>query len=284
RGGGRAEVFAPHMHADALAHLRLITDLRHAIERDEFFLLYQPIVDLDSGALTGVEALVRWRHPERGIVPPAAFISIAEETGLVVPIGLWVLEQACRQGELWRSQDSVHPVMVSVNLSARQLREYNLVRDVAAVLHETAFPPHLLTLEVTESTLVEGSERVIGRLTDLKRLGIRLSLDDFGTGYSSLSYLQNLPIDALKIDKSFVDRLGAAEEATTLVETVVAMSRALHLSTVAEGIEDAQQADRLRSLGCALGQGYFFARPLPAAEITPLVGQRFSVRQASLVG
>jgi diguanylate cyclase (GGDEF)-like protein/PAS domain S-box-containing protein len=269
-GGGRAEHFEPGLHAAALERLALATDLRRAIEREEFEVYYQPIIDLKTDRLCGVEALVRWHHPERGILTPLMFIPLAEETGLIGPLGMWVLRAGCRQAREWQrlQPQGETPLNLSVNLSARQVQDARLVDEVAHVLEETGLDPATLTLEITEGLLLQDAHGIMERLHALKALGIILALDDFGTGYSSLSYLQRFPIDVLKIDKSFVDRIAEGAEAAALVRTIVALSESLQLRTVAEGIEQHGQAEHLRLLGCDRGQGYFFARPLPADQLT----------------
>ena len=269
-GGARAERFEPGLHAAALERLALATDLRRAIEREEFEVHYQPIIDLKTGGLCGVEALVRWRHPERGLLPPLMFISLAEETGLIGALGLWVLRASCRQVRAWQSlqRRGDPPLNLSVNVSARQVQDPRLVEQVSQVLAETGLDPASLTLEITEGLLLQDAQAVMERLHALKALGLVLALDDFGTGYSSLSYLQRFPIDVLKIDKSFIDRLADGAEAAALVRTIVELGESLRLRTVAEGIEQDDQAEHLRMLGCDRGQGYLFARPLPADQLS----------------
>ncbi|GAC1316694.1 MAG: EAL domain-containing protein [Chloroflexota bacterium] len=272
-GGSRAELFEPGLHAAALERLALATDLRRALDRDEIEVHYQPIMHLDSETIRGVEALVRWRHPERGMISPATFIPMAEETGLINPLGMYVLRTACAQAQAWQNTQapSELPLNVSVNLSTRQVQEPSLCEQVRGVLEETGLAPSSLTLEITEGLLLNDSETILERLRELKSLGVNLALDDFGTGYSSLSYLQRFPIDVLKIDKSFVDRVSTGAEAAALVRAIVAMSDSLHLITVAEGIEDRDQANRLRVFGCDRGQGFLFSRPVPAARLTELL-------------
>jgi len=249
--------------------LELEVDLRHAVARDELVLHYQPVLDLQTGHVTGAEALARWNHPRHGLLPPAEFIGIAEDTGLIVPIGRWVLEEACRRGRTWHDQGAGHaPLTMSVNLSPLQLQRAELPAEVAAVLALTGFDPHRLVLEITETALMEQVEAVIPRLHALKALGIRLAIDDFGTGYSSLSYLRDFPVDALKIDRSFVDGLARDHENTVLVHAIIELGRTLGLQTVAEGIEHEAQVPQLRSWGCELGQGFHFAKPLTAPDFT----------------
>lgn len=270
-GKGRYAVFEPAMHAALLRRLELKADLQQALAREEFTLRYQPTVALDTGEIVGAEALLRWAHPRRGLVPPAEFIPLAEETGLIVPLGRWVLQQACRQAAAWPAA-----LTVSVNLSARQLKHESLVDDVAAALHDSGLAPQRLILEITESDLIEESalDACLERLLALKRLGVRLAIDDFGTGYSSLSYLRRLPVDILKIDKSFVDGLARGPQGVAVVRSVVDLGRNLGLAVVAEGVEDAGQRTVLASLGCELAQGYYFARPVDRTTLATLLAAR----------
>ena len=265
RGRSRTEVFGNSMRAELLERVELEHELRLAILRDEFRLHYQPTMSLSSGRVLLVEALVRWEHPVRGLVPPDQFIPVAEDTRLIVPIGGWVLRQACRDLAAWRLE---HPELaglhVSVNLSACQFADDDLVSSVAAALEETGLPPDALWLEITESVVMDGVEKTVETLAALKALGVHLSIDDFGTGYSSLSYLKRFPIDVLKIDRSFVDGFGTDPEDEAIVTAVVRLAQALGLETVAEGIENPRQLVGLSELGCDAGQGYFFSRPLSA--------------------
>jgi diguanylate cyclase (GGDEF)-like protein len=263
RGKGRHVAFEPDMHAAILRRLELEADLRRALEREEFLVNYQPLMDLRSGRLTGVEALVRWQHPQRGLISPVEFVPIAEETGLIVPLGRWVLQQACRDVRQWQVRlPERAPRTVSVNLSARQLQEPGLVQDVAAALRDSGLAPQSLQLEITESVLMHDAAAAVGWLQELKTLGVQLAIDDFGTGYSSLSYLRQFPVDTLKIDKSFVDGVDREAERATLASAIIDLGRTLGLKTVAEGIEQPTQLAELTSLGCDVGQGYHFARPL----------------------
>ena len=274
RGRGQHAAYAPAMHAAAVERVTLEAALRQGLEREELRLAYQPIVDLATGQLCGVEALVRWQHPTRGLVSPAEFIPLAEDTGLILPLGRWVLEAACRQGADWhaRRQGAGHPPLtVTVNVSGRQLRSAALVDEVAAVLAATGFPAEQLVLELTETMVVEHPEDALARLTALKALGVRLAIDDFGTGYSSLGYLQQFPIDVLKIDKRFVDGVADGGQSAALAAAIVALGRALALRTVAEGVEHAAQATALAAMGCAYGQGYHFAHPLPPERLEALL-------------
>jgi diguanylate cyclase (GGDEF)-like protein/PAS domain S-box-containing protein len=263
-GKARYEFFRPFMHARAVERFEVQADLEVALVRHEFVVHYQPIVDFETGKALSVEALVRWNHPTRGLLGPLEFIHIAEDTGVIVPLGLWVLGQACRQTVAWRAE---HPeasdLRVSVNLSTRQLLEPDLVARVRQILEESELEPAALTLELTEGSLMQKIEETVTKLRALKELGVRLAIDDFGTGSSSLGYLQRFPIDILKIDKSFVDGIATLDsEDPALVRAIVEMAKTLRLETVAEGIEETEQLDELRSAGCRSGQGYLFARPL----------------------
>lgn len=260
RGKARYEAFTPAMYAAVLQRLQLETDLRRAIERNEFRLVYQPVNDLSTGGISGVEALLRWDHPEKGTISPAEFIPLAEETGLILPIDKWALREACRQAQAWQAE---YPgLVVSVNLSARQFQEPFLADQVAKVLQETELDPRCLQLEITETILMQDAEMTQDTLRSLKDLGIQLAMDDFGTGYSSLSYLKRFPIDILKIDRSFVGGLCSNPEDNALVRTVILLAKALNLTVTGEGIETAEQMDQLRTMGCDKGQGFYFAMPL----------------------
>jgi len=267
RGKGRWEVFESEMNAEAMRRLEWETDLRQAIDRDELFLLYQPLVDLTSGRLTGVEALVRWRHPRRGVVMPDQFIPLAEETGLIIGLGTWVLEEACRQGQQWL-EDGLPPLHVAVNISAEQFQKGGLPAQILEILIATGLPADRLTLEMTESVVMKEAEATMEIMGEIDGLGVRLALDDFGQGYSSLSYLKRFPLDVLKVDKAFVDGLVENSEDRAIIRTVVALARELGISVTAEGIETAQQLDHVKELGCNTGQGYFFSRPVGPDAIT----------------
>ncbi len=271
QGSGRVELFSEKIRTNDRARRQQAHDLGEALGAGQFLLHYQPKVLLANDRITGVEALVRWRHPARGLVPPGEFIPLAEETGLIVDLGAWVLEEACRQAQHWRSRFSERPPLVmAVNVSARQF-DSALVAKVTGVLARTGMPASSLCLELTESTVMADVESTIVLLRGLKSLGITLSIDDFGTGYSSLAYLRRLPIDELKIDRSFVNGVGREPEDTAIVAGVVAMAQALELSVVAEGVETKAQLERLRVLGCESVQGYYFSRPLPPAELEELL-------------
>jgi diguanylate cyclase (GGDEF)-like protein/PAS domain S-box-containing protein len=272
RGRARYELFDEVMRARAVGRLRVENELRRGLEREELRLHYQPVVSLRDGSTTGFEALLRWEHPERGLVPPLDFIWVAEEAGLIDPIGRWVIEQACAQAVRWQSiRPDGPPPEMSVNLSARQVAQRDLPEFVAGVLRATGLQPRSLSLEITESVLLEESETLTDTLRALRGLGVRLMLDDFGTGYSSLGYLKRLQLDALKIDRSFVDGLGTSQQETAIVHAVVGMARALSLGVVAEGVETEAQLAELRRLRCDSAQGYLFARPLPADEAGALL-------------
>jgi diguanylate cyclase (GGDEF)-like protein len=263
-GKGTYRMFEPEMHEGVLARLELRTDLQRAIATDQLELYYQPLVRLEDGSVKGVEALLRWHHPERGLVPPDQFIPLAEETGLIVPIGRWVLRQGCQEGRrLLAALPQDRPVSLSINLSVKQLQHSDIVSDVADALEMSGLLAEQLTLEITESVLMADTDLAIQRLGELKDLGVKLALDDFGTGYSSLSYLSKFPVDVLKMDRSFL-REGASKQTTDLATAVVALGSTLSLEVVAEGIELSEQWYTLRDLGCDLGQGFYFARPMNA--------------------
>ena len=266
RGKARYELFDPSMNAHALHRLELENQLRRAVERGELRVYYQPKVDLASGNIAGTEALVRWEHPERGLVSPAEFIPLAEETGLILPLGKWVLGEACRQAKEWQGRKPGASQAISVNLSARQFQQKNLVEEISEVLRETGLQPSCLIVEITESVLMEDAAANGATLLKLKDLGVRVAIDDFGTGYSSLSYLKRFPVDVLKIDRSFVRGLGEDAGAGAIVQAVIDLGDALGLELVAEGIETAEHAELLRKMGCHIGQGFYFAKPLPAAQ------------------
>jgi diguanylate cyclase (GGDEF)-like protein/PAS domain S-box-containing protein len=267
RGKRGYAIFEPGMHAAVIERVDLEADFAKALEREEFRLLYQPVVDLRSGRFAGVEALLRWHHPKRGVVSPSVFISLAEENSeLIVPIGRWVLREACRQGKLWQDACPDRRLHVAVNISVRQLQYSNLVDDVSGALGASGFDPHSLVLEITESAMMQRTDAMLRTLEQLRSFGVRLGIDDFGMGYSSLSYLHRFPVDILKIDKAFVDSLGRAEGGS-LTPAIVALGHSLKLEVIAEGVEHASQAEALLALGCELGQGYHFSRPVPAEEI-----------------
>jgi diguanylate cyclase (GGDEF)-like protein/PAS domain S-box-containing protein len=272
RGGARYELFDEALRGRAISRLRVENDLRRALERDELTLDYQPIVTLHNRAIAGVEALLRWDHPQRGRVPPLDFIPIAEANGLIEPIGRWVLEQACRQAADWyRQRPDAAPISVTVNLSAVQFEDPSLPATLDATLRACGLDPELLALEITESMMMARTDEVAEALASLKKIGVRLILDDFGTGYSSLGYLSRLPLDVLKVDRSFVSGLGSERRDTAITEAIVAMSHALSLRVVGEGAETEMQTAELARLGCDLVQGFHFSRPVPASSITEML-------------
>lgn len=272
-GTGRYQVFNASMHDLALERLRLETDLRMALKRREFLLHYQPFVCLVSGKITGFEALVRWQHPQRGLISPVKFIPVAEETGAIIPLGEWVLEEACRQLRLWEGMfDFDRPLIMSVNLSGKQFAQPDLVDRLKAILAATGLSAESLKLEITESVVMDDVESAIEVLKHMKALNVKLGIDDFGTGYSSLSYLSRFPTDTLKVDKSFVGLMELGEgENVAIVRTIVTLAHALGMDVIAEGVETAAQLARLRAIGCEYGQGYFFAKPLPSEDATALM-------------
>jgi diguanylate cyclase (GGDEF)-like protein len=262
------ELFDKGMHARAVYLLQMETDLRRALDREEFRVHYQPIVALDTGQLAGFEALLRWEHPERGFVSPGDFISLAEDTGLIVPLGMWVLKRACQQLSKWQWQShSARSLFMSVNLSSKQLAQSALVNQIREVLSETHLEPRHLKLEITESAVMDNAETAVQLLRRLKALGVQLSIDDFGTGYSSLGYLHRFPVDTLKIDRSFIGRIGETAENIEIVRTIVSLAENIGMEVVAEGVETLAQFRQLRKLNCQYGQGYLFARPADAGTI-----------------
>jgi len=272
QGKARYEVFDSTMHSQAMALMELESDLRRAVERHEFLNYYQPIVSLTSGQVAGFEALVRWQHPTRGLVSPLEFIPIAEETGLIIPIGQWVLREACRQLSAWLQQTpEPRNLYVSVNLSGKQCAESHLVAQVEKILREHDLHASNLKLEITESMLMTNTDSVAATLTELKNLGVLLGMDDFGTGYSSLSYLHRFPLDMLKIDRSFISRVGPGGQNSEIVRTIVALAHNLGMDVVAEGVETAEQLSWLRTLQCQHSQGYLFAKPMDGAAAQTLI-------------
>ncbi len=272
-GRNRHEMFDSAMHARALARLRMETDLRHAVERSEFELYYQPLVTLQSGRITELEALLRWRHPQRGLIPPLDFIPLAEETGLIVPIGQWVLARACADMVRWQQRfPRTAPLAISVNLSPRQFAQPNFVGIVAATVAAAGLDPHTLKLEITESFAIAEPARTRELLSELRALGIQIYLDDFGTGYSSLGYLHQLPLDGIKIDRSFVMQMESGPLYRQLVNTVRDLAMNIGVVAIAEGVENESQLATLREMGCSSAQGYFFSRPVPVSEIEVLLG------------
>jgi diguanylate cyclase (GGDEF)-like protein len=278
-GKGRCEVYDPCMQASIVERMTLASDLQRAVVRGELVVYYQPVVELETGRIAGVEALVRWQHPERGLLQPAEFISLAEETGLILPLGQWVLGEACRRAQRWQeAYPAEPPLAMAVNVSVGQIYKPGLKDVIAQELRGSGLAPQTLILEITESVMMWDADTAIERLNELKALGVRLAVDDFGTGYSSLSYLRRFPIDVLKIDKSFVDGMGTREREEDLARVIVELGRTLKLEIVAEGIERAEQLIRLRALHCKYGQGYYFAQPLKEEAIDALLSRGGTIR------
>jgi len=268
-------VFDQTMHTRAVTLLQLETDLRHAVENDELLVYYQPIIDLATMELTGFEALMRWNHPQRGLVPPGEFIPIAEETNFIVPLTLWILQKSCAQLVEWQRRSSLNKnLMMSVNLSGKHFAQPDIVEQIRWIIKETGVNPACLKLEITESAIMENAESTIAMLKDLRALGIRLSIDDFGTGYSSLSYLHRFPIDTLKVDRSFVSTMEDGTENGEIVRTIIALAKTLNLDVVAEGIESIHQLHQLKILGCEYGQGYLFSRPVSTEDAQAILDDR----------
>ncbi len=265
-------IFDQKMHTRAVTLLQIETDLRSALERDELCMYYQPIVDLNSMRLFGFESLIRWNHPQRGLVPPGEFIPVCEETGLIIPLSLWVLRTSCRQMVEWQRKSQFNKdLVVSVNLSGKHFAQKDLVKQIESIIKETEINPKNLKLELTESAVMENAEGVILMLKQIRELGVQLSIDDFGTGYSSLSYLHRFPINTLKVDRSFVSTMEDGSENGEIVRTVIALAKTLGLDVIAEGIETIHQLHQLRILGCEYGQGYLFSRPVPVEEAERLL-------------
>jgi EAL domain-containing protein (putative c-di-GMP-specific phosphodiesterase class I) len=272
-GKSRYQVFDVAMHAGAVKLLQTENDLRRAIDRNEFELHYQPIHSIRTGQLCGFEALIRWRHPHRGLVSPAEFIPVAEETGLIIPIGIWVLHEACRQTAAWHAQFPDHPVDINVNLSAKQFAQSDLVEQVMNALQQAGLPARHFNLEITESVVMVNPEATISMLRRLKDLGVKLNIDDFGTGYSSLAYLQQFPVDTIKIDRSFVSRVTESTDNTEIVRTIIELAHNLCMKVTGEGIETQDQLSTLARLNCEKGQGFFLSRPLPSIAATEMLQQ-----------
>jgi diguanylate cyclase (GGDEF)-like protein len=269
-GRNNFQFFKAEMNRKAVERQFLEGSLRRALEREEFLLHYQPKVNLDTGEITGVEALVRWQQPERGLIPPAQFVPIAEDCGLIVKIGRWVLREACRQGRAWQDA-GLPPLPIAVNVSAVEFRHKDFVESVRTILSETGLEARYLELEVTEGVLMDDAESTASVLRELKMMGVHLAVDDFGTGYSSLSYLRQFPIDVLKIDRSFVNQITADPDDSTIVNAIINMGKSLKHLVVAEGIETQLQRAYLQTQSCAEGQGYLFSRPLAAAQFAQLL-------------
>jgi diguanylate cyclase (GGDEF)-like protein len=272
KGQARHEIFDDSMSAPALERMDLEMDLRSAISRHEFRLHYQPILRLDTGRITEVEALVRWQHVKRGLLQPDSFIGLTEDTGLIVPIGQWVLREACRQARVWQLEfPSTPPLIMSVNLSAKQFQQPTLVQEISQVLGESGLDAGSLKLEITESVVMQDAPATLAKLKELKDLGVRLAIDDFGTGYSSLGYLKRFPVDTLKIDRSFVKGLSKDGNDNAIVRAVVTVAKTLNMDVTAEGVETDQQRIELKALGCDRAQGFLFARPADAEHVGPLL-------------
>ncbi len=271
-GKARHEVFDTVMHARAVALLQLESDLRRAVERGELRVYYQPIVNIETERIAGFEALARWQHPERGLVSPAEFIPVAEDTGLIVEIGQWVLEESCRQMREWQKLSPVfRPLTVSVNLSSKQFAQPDLIDRIKRTLQETDLDPRCLKLEITESVVMKSAETASSMLKQLRALGVHVGIDDFGTGYSSLSYLHRFPVNTLKIDRYFIGKMGTGDENSEIVRTIITLASNLGMEVVAEGIETAEQLAQLRALKCEYGQGFFFSRPLDGKKAEALL-------------
>jgi EAL domain-containing protein (putative c-di-GMP-specific phosphodiesterase class I) len=273
-GKANSVVWNESMNDHAIERLELETDLRRALDNREIYVDYQPLVDLTTGSLEGAEALARWKHPTRGIVPPGMFIPIAEDAGMIISIGYWILEEACLQAVEWQQSFGLKEFTMSVNLSGKQLQAPDVVERVADTLERTGLLATSLKLEITESVLMANREDVVAKMNRLRALGVRLALDDFGTGYSSLSTLSMFPIDTLKIDRAFISRLGDEDEAMAVVEAIMAMSRSMKMDVTGEGVETEYQMNVLRALGCHTGQGYLFAKPLSVSDFSEQLSDR----------
>jgi diguanylate cyclase (GGDEF)-like protein len=272
KGKGSCEVFNADMYAQALARLELENDLRHAIDRGELRVYYQPKVLLSTGEIVGMEALARWEHPERGVIMPEQFIPLAEEMGLIVPLGHWVLREACHQAHQWCKQaPTAPPLVTSVNLSVKQFQEPNLIHELSKELQASELEPRCLQLEITESTVMGNIEHAVSLLRKLKDLGVELAIDDFGTGYSSLVALQRIPLDYLKIDKTFIHGTGENAEDLAIVQLIISLAHAVGVQVTAEGVETAEQLAQLRAMGCDEAQGYYFGEPLTGVAATALL-------------
>jgi diguanylate cyclase (GGDEF)-like protein len=277
RGSQSLEIYDQTMNDQTRGRLKLESEMRRGLPKNEFMVFYQPLVAIATGKICGWEALARWMHPERGIVSPVEFINLAEETGLIMALGAWILDESCHQAQVWREKYLAYSESVmSVNLSMRQFQQPNLTEKIVGILEKHRLEPRLLKLEITESTAMKDAGTSFAIMTALKALKINLAIDDFGTDYSSLSYLKRLPVDTLKIDKSFIDGLGIDHENTAIVQAILSLAKSLELRVTAEGIESAEQLALLKDLGCDIGQGYYFSRPLPPNEAEKLMEQNIS--------
>jgi len=276
-GRNNVQFYAPQMHKQALGNLQLEADLRQALAREEFVLQFQAKVSLESGQISGFEALIRWQRPGETLVPPAQFVPLLERTGLIVPVGEWVIRAACRQIRAWRDE-GIRPLPVAINLSARQFQRQDVCGTVKRALAEFEIEPRLLEIEITETTAMEHSEDMVATLRDLKALGVRIAIDDFGTGYSSLSYLKRFPVDSIKIDRSFIGQVADNPDDAAIAKAIIMMAHSLQLTVTAEGVETAAQLAFLVSNNCNEVQGYYFSRPLPATECGALLKQQLQVK------
>jgi EAL domain-containing protein (putative c-di-GMP-specific phosphodiesterase class I) len=263
------------MNSRAFEALSMEMSLRGALQRNEFTLHYQPQVRTDGGEIVGLEALIRWQHPSRGILSPGNFIPLAEETGLILPIGRWVLQEGCNQMKAWQEQYPTDPPLtISINISGKQLAQTDFYDQVTQALEESRLDPHSLKLEITESAIMENLDFAIDIFNQLRKLGVHVQIDDFGIGYSSLSYLSHFPIDALKIDRSFVRNMNEDNTCSKIVQTIIMLAHGLEIGVIAEGVEVAEQWEEVKSLGCEHAQGYYISRPCPKGEIEKLLGER----------
>ncbi|MBW8902175.1 MAG: EAL domain-containing protein, partial [Massilia sp.] len=272
-GKNNAKLYSSSLTMQIMSHVKLEVGLRKALKNEELYLLYQPQIDVRSGEIVGVEALVRWRHPERGIISPTEFIPLAEETGLIVPIGEWVLRTACQQARTWQKHTQ-RALRMAVNLSAKQFKDENLTQIVISALHDTGLDPKLLELELTEGTLMDDAKATLATLEQLRAIGIYLSIDDFGTGYSSMNYLKRFDVRALKIDKSFISGLPQDSENAAITRAIIAMAHGLKMVVVAEGVETDEQLELLEEYGCDLLQGFYLGHPSPQDSITLMLQKR----------
>lgn len=275
QGKGGYEVFESNMSSAVMERVELENGLRRAADRGELVVYYQPEVTLDTGRVVGMEALLRWEHPELGLISPGEFMTVIERSGLIVPIGLWVLREACRQAEHWQRRDREHPLYITVNLSAKQFEQPDLADEISAILCETGLRPESLVLEITENLILNETRQPLETLHRIRELGVNLALDDFSIGYSSLSYLDWVPVDFLKVDQSFIAKLGQnGRNMTVLASAIVEVAHKLGITMIAEGIETPDELEELRKIGCDTGQGYYFSRPMPAAAASELLQRR----------